>query len=225
MKLADLISLVRQQGHDVDIPYFWSDADITGWLNEAVTEAAIRGRLLHEDADPEICHIDVTAGQARYVLHPLVYEITYIAFQADGHARTHPLVLKSTEAMDDIDAGWRDRPQGMPKYAGQSDTRIRLVPTPRYDGVVRIEAYRLPATPLDVEHLDDEPEIHAAHHVHLVQWALHRGFRIPDMESFDPDRAAASEEEFTRYFGARPDADMRRITREDVPHHVEAFWP
>ncbi|RPP87255.1 hypothetical protein IPC1125_34030, partial [Pseudomonas aeruginosa] len=60
---------------------------------------------------------------------------------------------------------------------------------------------------------------------HLVQWALHRGFSIPDMESFDPNRAALAEAAFTAYFGERPDSDLRRITREDVPHHVEAFWP
>ena len=38
-------------------------------------------------------------------------------------------------------------------------------------------------------------------------------------------RAAMAEQAFTEYFGQRPDSDLRRITREDVPHHVIPFMP
>ena len=68
------------------------------------------------------------------------------------------------------------------------------------------------------------PEISELHHEHLVNWALHKAFSIPDAEGFDPQRAQDAERDFTEYFGIRPDSDLRRITREDVPHTVEAFW-
>ena len=56
-----------------------------------------------------------------------------------------------------------------------------------------------------------------ASHQHLVYWALHRAFSQPDSDGFDPQRAATAEATFTGYFGARPDADLRRATRHDVP--------
>ena len=80
-----------------------------------------------------------------------------------------------------------------------------------------IECYR---TPLKVLANDvDKPEIHEAHHVHLIQWVLHCAFSMPDPAVFDANREALAEVAFTRYFGPLPDSDMRRITRTDVPHH------
>ena len=38
-------------------------------------------------------------------------------------------------------------------------------------------------------------------------------------------RAASAEAAFTRYFGLLPDSDLRRRTREDVPHFNTAFLP
>ena len=70
---------------------------------------------------------------------------------------------------------------------------------------------------------DDIPEIHAAHHEKLIQWPLHRAFGIPDSEAFDPARSAKAEAEFTAYFGPMPDADMRRITREDTDHTTVVY--
>jgi hypothetical protein len=69
----------------------------------------------------------------------------------------------------------------------------------------------------------DEPCILAVHHIHLVQWALYRAFSKPDAEIFDPNRAAQAEAEFSRYFGARPDSDLRSDTREDEPQHIVAW--
>jgi hypothetical protein len=42
---------------------------------------------------------------------------------------------------------------------------------------------------------------------------------VPDSELQAEDKAAAALARFTAYFGNRPDADLRRMTREDVEHH------
>lgn len=86
-------------------------------------------------------------------------------------------------------------------------------------GVLTIEAYRLPAKVMSAP--GHEPEIHEASHEHLIQWALHKAFSVPDSEAFDPQRATKAEDAFTAYFGPLPDSDMRRITREDTPHTVK----
>jgi len=225
MTLAELIRRVRVDGNDKVAPYFWADADITAWLNDAVAEAALRGRLMHESDDAAVCQIAVEAERSAYPLHEALFELTYVGFLDAGTYRPRTIRLVSTEWLDASIREWRTS-RGYPQYAIQSDKGLRLVPRPSEPGKLVLEGYRLPLAAMKLADKDTaEPEIAAAHHPHLVHWALHRGFSIPDMESFDPNRAAAAEDEFTRYFGIRPDSDMRRITREDVPQHVEAFWP
>ena len=75
-----------------------------------------------------------------------------------------------------------------------------------------------------LENDTDKPELHESHHRHLVHWALHRAFSKPDSETIDPQRAAAAEAAFTRYFGHSPDADLRRSTRHDEVQTNKAFW-
>ena len=89
--------------------------------------------------------------------------------------------------------------------------------------MLHLEAYRLPLKKLADDM--DKPEIHEAHHEHLIQWALHKAFSVPDSELFDPDRSILSERAFTGYFGPLPDSGMRRETRHDVQHFNKAVFP
>ena len=129
-----------------------------------------------------------------------------------------PIKVKSREWLDENQPQWRDVHRAT-RYAIQGETSIRLVSTPLTAGVLTIEAYRLPVKVMSAP--DHEPEIHEASHEHLVNWALHKAFSVPDSEAFDPQRATKAEDAFTAYFGPLPDSDMRRITREDTPHTVK----
>lgn len=189
-------------------------------LAEAEAEAAIRGRHLHESQSSAVCEIDVSAGTSVYALHPALYEIDHVAFRPAGATRREPVKLTSREELDRTLPGWRDE-QGQPRYAIQGDTSIRLVPLPDAAGTLLLEGYRLPLKSLAN---GGSPEIHAAHHRHLVNWVLHRAFSQPDAEMLDKDKAGEALHAFTRYFGERPDSDLRRVTREDGPHHNVA-WP
>jgi len=221
MTLAELIQQYRLAAHDAIEPYFVGDDDLTQLFNEAVDEAAIRGRLIHESASPAVCQIAVKAGQTTYKLHPSLYEIDHLSFRREGQPRRTPLALTSTEELDAGMRDWRDEVDD-PAFAIQGDKQLRLAPTPLHDGQVLIEGYRLPMSPMEGN--DDEPEINAAHHRHLYHWVMHRVFSIPDAETFDPSRAGQALAAFTGYFGDRPDADLRRITREDQAHTVKGYW-
>lgn len=220
MTLADLIAQFRAEAFDTEEPYFFSDAQITGWLNEAQEEAAIRGRLLHESADDDVCQIAVTAGTSSYDLHASVLEITYARWQKDGSEDWVRLDLQTRTYLDKNRPNWRTTEE-QPVDMVQDDTTITLGCLPETDGTLRIECYRLPL----VEMADDadSPELMAVHHRQLVHWALHRAFSIPDSETEDEKRSNASEIRFTRYFGPRPDADLKRSTQHDTPHH-NALW-
>jgi hypothetical protein len=220
--LADLIAEFRSAADDADAqPYLFSDADITRWLNEAQTEAAIRRRLLRETTDPAMCEIDVTAGTADYTLHPDFVELSHHAFLLDGATERTDLLLVTREWLDRNVARWRDMESDEPLYLVQDALNLRLVPTPSADGTLLLEGYRVPSAQMALS--ADTPEIAAIHHRHLVQWALYRGYGVPDKEVFDPKRAAQAEADFTRYFGPRPDADLRNDTRMDTPQHIQAW--
>ena len=218
MTLADLIRRFRTLAGDTKAPQFWKDADITDWLNDAQVQACVRGRLLLEDANPAMCVIDIEADRHTYPLHEKLYELVRLDYKATGESCSTPIKVVSREWLDDKQPHWREihRPT---RYAIQGETSIRLVSTPLTAGVLTIEAYRLPVKAMSAP--GHEPEIHEASHEHLIQWALHKAFSVPDSEAFDPQRSGLAERAFTAYFGLLPDSDMRRITREDTPHTVK----
>lgn len=223
MTLEDLIGSFRIAANDKVQPYFWSDEEVTMFLNSAQKEAAVRGRLIYETTDTDMCVIDVIAGQSIYNIHPLVYELAYINLHGAGQ-EPERLKIRSPEEMNSLVSNWRER-KGKPEFAVQADKWIRLTPTPAQDYTIKIEAYRLPETLLLEDKETVAPEINAAHHEHLIQWALHCAYSIPDTEVFDQARATIAEEKFDRYFGLPTDSDMRRITREDEIQRVKSFWP
>lgn len=223
MELGELIRRFRVEADDKAEPYFIETEDVKAWLNDAVKEACIRGRLLHESSNDAVCKIAVTAGSAHYPLHESLYEITRIWFVPTNGDVSHPLSLVSTGELDRIHYNnWAEQ-HGKPGYAVQTDTSIRLVPMPDVDGTIAIEGYRVPITEMVTD--SDQPEINKIHHEHLIQWVLHKAFSVVDAEFFDPNRAGIAEQAFTDYFGARPDSDLRRITREDTPQNVQPFMP
>ncbi|MDK4680839.1 hypothetical protein QDY71_10215 [Kingella negevensis] len=207
MTLAELIGRFRTLANDKVEPYFWSDDEIAAWLNDALQEAAVRGRLLHRfDAA-----VPVVLGQAVVALPERVFEVDCVVLERAGARVQLPLLSPEERRLqkDDVDC------------AVLTDTDLLLFPAAVYDGTLWVSGYRLPV-PLVAD--DDVPEILDFHHVHLLQWVLHQAFAVPDAEVFDAQRSAAAEFEFTRYFGLRPDSDLRRITREDVPQSVKPFW-
>lgn len=211
---------VRLLAQDTATPYLWQDEDIDDWLNEAQQEAAIRARLLRAtpQSHPALCEFSLTAGESAVTVPDALYEISHQEW-AEGSER-RPLKLVSREWMDTTLPGWRAMPAADPDYLVQDRQQLEVVPPPIADGSVRIEGYRLPE-PMQAD--NDEPRIPLAHHIHLVQWALHVGYSLPDAETFNPGKSQAAEAEFTRYFGARPDADLRADTRNDETHRIVSW--
>ena len=220
MTLEDLIRRFRVLSLDNATPPFWADEDITDWLNEAQNEACIRARLIREDENPAVCQIALTPGQHTYPLHASVYELINLRIKGSGAESSRSMAIKSREWLDANVRDWRDmdRPS---QWLIQDDTTLRVVGAIQAGDVLHLECYRLPLKQLANDM--DKPEIHAAHHVHLIQWALHKAFSVPDADAFDPTRAKMAEDAFTRYFGIAPDSDMRRATRHDL-HQVNALW-
>lgn len=222
MNLTELIEQFRSDADDKITPYLWSDEDVTRWLNEAEQEACTRSGLLEDVVTPAICQIPVVAGTVQYSVSPLVIDIMYAEFVPSGE--TEPIELCQTEAfeMDRTTArGWR-RETRHPRAFIHTDVSLRLDCIPQSDGVINLEVRRLPLRPMSIS--VHRPEIGQIHHRHLVKWALHRAFGVPDAERFDANRSALAYQEFTRHFGLALDANVRRKHGAMRPHHTRASW-
>lgn len=224
MNLESLVRRFRVHTQDKADPYLFADEDVTEWLNEAQEQAAIRGRLILDDTTAEVCRIDLTVGTQSYLLHESVFEIVNARLRNanDSEHEDNRLTLVSREWLDENMPYWRECTEKA-RYAIQDDTRIRLVGTIPEDSWIQMEVYRLPLCPMAGD--NDEPEIHKSHHEHLLDWAYHQAYMVPDSEFFDIDKSKRAEEDFTKYFGLEPDSDMRRITRHDIYHHNTSVLP
>jgi len=220
--LEELIRRFRTLAVDNVQPYLFADEDVTDWLNDGQRQACIRGRLLREDDNQAVCEIALTPGQRTYPLHKSVYEIINARIVPGNGDRARTVFLASREWMDGNMPDWRDE-QGQAEFAIQDDTSIRVVGAVTAGDKLAIECYRTPLKMLAND--TDKPEIHEAHHEYLIQWALHKAFSVVDADTFDPQRSDRSEAAFTNYFGRMPDSDLRRMTREDVPHHNAPILP
>ncbi len=224
MKLEDLIRRFRTLAKDKVEPYLFENEDVVDWLNDAQAQACIRRRLIREDALPAVCRIELAAGKHTYPLHASVFEIIHLQARRASDSQPRPMTIVTREWLEAEVPGWRDRDYPS-DWVIQDDTTLRVVGRVENGEVLELECYRLPLKPFDVGNDTAKPEIHEAHHEHLIQWALHRAFSVPDTESFDPDRAVLAERAFTAYFGPMPDADLRRDTRADVQHFNRGVLP
>ncbi|ADU36224.1 hypothetical protein [Variovorax paradoxus] len=190
----------------------WSDEEIAGWLTEAEEEAAIRRRLL-----PDEVSIPITAPTRAYSFTSF-FEITYAELVPAAGDR---IVLKivSRDAMNRIDPEWR-RASCKPRTLIQEDVRIVLAGEVAEAYSLYLEGLRLPKNPLSADIPTATPEIAPVHHRFLVHWALHRAYGIQDAEAFDASRSQRELATFERYFGLRPDADLRKDARADEPHQT-----
>ncbi len=223
MNLLELTRRFRVMARDTVEPFLFSDEDVAVWLTDGEAQAAIRARLLLEEANPDVCEIVTTPGQHTYPLHPALYELTSIRFKPDGDTRSTSLELVTREWLDKRYWYWRDNDMPEVRFAVQGETTLRMVPPPKVPGTLLLEGYRLPLEPLAMD--ADEPEIHQASHEKLIYWALYRAFSVVDSETIDKDRASMAEAEFSRHFGLAVDADMRRSTRADEVQHNVVYVP
>jgi hypothetical protein len=226
VNLAALRTRFRSDIRDVETPQLFSDAEVNGWFNEALSEACLRSDLILEESDPAVCEIAVTAGQATYSLHEAITRIQYASFTpaaSDDETEPKPIRLELIDRIEltRIRPEWRITSE-RPRDLIQDDKRIRLGCLPDVDGTLRLEAFRLPLELLAAD--NDVPEINGAHHLALVQWVLYRGYRRPDVETYSQAASDEALTEFERVFGPRPDADLRKDA-EIVPQFNKIYFP
>lgn len=221
MNLAGLIASFRTDADDAARPYLWSDDEVTGWLNEAEEEAAIRGKLLFENTRPEICHIAISeSGGNTYKISELIHEITYASI-TDSNGEVQELGIKDRFELSRIKPDWRTTKE-KPRFIIHHDKAIEIGCIVDGDYLIKLEVNRLPLRCMSAE--TDTPEINRIHHRHLVNWALHCAYEKPDSETFNPVKSQSAEAKFVEYFGERPNASLRKDENANRPHVNKGYW-
>lgn len=221
MTLAELIALFRSDADDIVAnPYLWSDAELKGWANEAEQEAALRAKLLFDASTTAVCQIAIAAGTTSYPLHAKVHDVEHARI-IDSAGNVTRLTITDRIELERVRPDWRyeTRP---PRALIRYDGRIEVDCIPDSDYTLRLEVHRMPMA--DMVSNTDTPEIAPIHHRHLVKWMLHRAYQRPDSETHDPERSAKAEQAFTKVFGRRPDANLRRDQQANRPQFNKAIW-
>lgn len=220
MNTIELIRAFRVATDDREQEYLFDDLMVRDWLREAEDEAAIRRKLIFEGSNPQMCEIKTVPGTQTYKLHPRWHLVTAAFLLDDGCSPRHrvPLTLRSRDALNQQCPNWRVDDQRAPWAAARQDGSLEVAGRISRPGTLFLEGYRLPMRPME-----DRPEIHDAHHRHLIDWALFRAYSVPDTEVLNPTASQLALARFEAYFGLRVDADLRRDTVDDQEHHNKAW--
>lgn len=125
---------------------FWTDAQLTTWINEALRDVARRTETIQTFSTS----IAAVAGTAEYVIPADVLRIHRIEFVPTGQTQIYPLQLATYNEMDQFWGVTPNQQQGYPSYAvlwGFPPTvKLRLWPIPSQAGTVNVFYFRLPAS-------------------------------------------------------------------------------
>lgn len=102
MTLAELIADFRLRTGDINQEYLFSDAQVTSYANLAETEAAIRAKLLYDNAD-----VTLVADQADYTLNAKIISIDSAVLTTLPIYDGDELI---TSAGWTVTAGWTESP-------------------------------------------------------------------------------------------------------------------
>jgi hypothetical protein len=210
MELAELERATRVILDDSVAPFLVESDELKRLLNDAVSEACIRTRVI-QDSSSASATIGIVAGQATYRLNKSIFAVRRVRLEG----QTEPMRLIDTAELDHEQPGWDDasRAPGTPRYAcfDHGTGTVRLVPTPAVDGVVRMLVWRGPTDSEVMAESDDEPALPVHMHRELVHWAAAQCFLNKDSEVLDERKAAEQFQLFEAAYGRKPDLHEIRL--------------
>jgi len=125
--------------------------------------------------------------QTEYDLDDRILEVVRIKLSTS----TYPLVLKTTDEMDETYLGWEDWEAGTPRYFIMDSTsnRIRIAPPSDAAATAFLRVLREPLSDITAAILDQDLEIPDRYIAILKEYALHRAYLKQDTETLRPERS------------------------------------
>lgn len=135
---------------DEPISRFWSNAELTDWINDGARDLARKAEdLLTYDTS-----INITASVAVYPLPSDVIRIHRAEFVPVNSTQTYPVRASTQDEMDQIWGTYQQNPasypswfvtRGYPGGSGSSLFQIQFYPVPSQTGRINLYYYKLPA--------------------------------------------------------------------------------
>jgi hypothetical protein len=227
MNRAEVIEQARDWLDDEVEPFLYPQERLERYADEGHTGACIRMRVPFDSQEPELCAIQLVAGQVEYPLHPAIIVVRRVEYRP-AQAGAKPCVLRRTtfDQLDWEDPSWSTR-TGRPEAIVQDMQRrmLRLSHIPRAEpGTLQLTVWR---RPLECEGLRTDtavPLFDEMHHLYLAHWICYRAFLKKDGEANDGPRAAEHLAQFEQHFGPMPDAARIRALSTDDAGEVRPHW-
>jgi|SRR5262245_48107177 len=153
-----LSEYIRRSRSVLDEPSsrFWTDAELTDWINDGARDLARRAEdLLTYDQT-----ITITPSIAVYTLPPDVIRIHRAEFVPSGSTQTYPIRASSQDEMDQVWGTYQANPasypswmvtRGYPGGSGASAFQIQFYPVPAQAGTINLYYYKMPRRLLSTE--------------------------------------------------------------------------
>lgn len=198
MTLADLREAARRRLADSSQPYGWATADLNAWINEAIREASLRGRI-----SPTTATVALVAGTASYALSATIDYIHSIKLDGISLGRT------TRSRLTDSFGNWESI-TGTPRHFFVEGRTLTVSPNPTAVGTLALAVDSIPA---ELTSDAQSPSLEAQDQLALLEWVIYRAGQQRDMDWTLP-HPEQFEANFTRYFGPRPSTRTRRAWLE-----------
>lgn len=190
----------------------WTDRTLVRYINEAQKRFAKRSECLRDAVTPEVCTVQLVAGQRDYAMHPKVIGVLSGRFHQDqpenidlarvGHANLDTYRAPDSRFFFDVSAIGALKPgkplafttdEGMLSDAKNALNRmtLRSYPVPSSDYAIRsdltastidLRVVRFPLIDLSIDDMNGEPEIPEQYHMNMLDYAGYLALRKPDLD-------------------------------------------
>lgn len=230
MTLAAMIATARSILNDEvgeDSELLWTDAEITGYVNEAVERMIrkvpnlLKDSLTDKDADDNpLCLLSLADGTFAYALHPSILDVVRV--KLSGIAQ--PLEKRTTNWMDERISNWDDTSvTGTPSFyiTDYQTGYVAFSLTPNDTYSARLTVCRLPIDDeiLEVTTQTASPVVHQSYHQDLLWWVLSRCYSKNDIEAYNENQAKKYADLFEAALGRISNEEFRRRGSVNVYPH------
>jgi len=145
---AGAITKIRERLDETGTPTTWTDAQLRGWINEAVRDIARLSETIQSTQTVTITSTDITNGVQEWLLDSTTLRVYRVEYQANGQTSVYPLEYGD---FNNLDAVWWTRktvssgtPQMFTLWGYPPQLKIVLYPKPSLPGVLRVYYYKVP---------------------------------------------------------------------------------
>lgn len=221
MELVEQITNFRLYTRDKTLPYFWTDTEVTFFLNEGERECCIRGLLLFDKTTDDVCSVDVAVSENVLDISKLIIEINYAKLVSVATGSEIELEIISRKDLEVLYPNWRTSTKEA--YAVvHDDSSVEIIGTVSEAYTFQMEVFRLPLEDMGTSD-NDEPEIANVHHRYIVLWAMHRSYLVNDSDAHAAELSDRYKFEFEEYLW-KPLRAKTRIRRNENKNQYDSVF-